>query len=76
MWVTPDWEQKSQVLDIVELTNPVYSGAYLAKELIKATDSFNITQSIVAITHDNASVNDVLSQEFQDICFREMESLG
>lgn len=75
-WVTPDWEQKSQVLDIVELTNPVHSGAYLAKEVIKATDFFNITHSIVAITHDNASVNDVLLQEFQDIALEKWKALG
>ena len=75
-WVTPDWEQKSQVLDIVELTNPVHSGAYLAKEVIKTTDSFGITHSIVAITHDNASVNDVLLQEFQDIALEKWKALG
>jgi hypothetical protein len=33
--------------------------------MIKATDFFDITHSIVAITHDNASVNDVLLAEFQ-----------
>jgi hypothetical protein len=75
-WVTPNWEQKSQVLDIVELTNPVHSGAYLAKEVIKATDFFDITHSIVAITHDNASVNDVLLQEFQDIALKKWRALS
>lgn len=39
-WVTPNWEQKSQVLEIVELTNPVHSGAYLAEEIIKTTRLF------------------------------------
>jgi hypothetical protein len=54
----------------------VHSGAYLTKEVIKTIYFFNITHSIVAITHDNASVNDVLLQEFQDIALEKWKALG
>lgn len=75
-WVNPNWEHQSDILDIVELTNPVHSGVYLAQEVVKATDFFNITHSIVAITHDNASVNDVLLKEFQAIALEKWHALG
>jgi hypothetical protein len=75
-WITLDWELKSQVLDVIELKNPVHSGAYLAEEVIRATDFFDITHSIIAITHDNASVNDVLLTEFQAIALKKWEALS
>jgi hypothetical protein len=59
-WIALNWELKSQVLDVIELKNPVHSGAYLVEEVTRATDFFDITHSIIAITHDNASVDDVL----------------
>jgi hypothetical protein len=65
-----------QVLDVIELKNPVHSGAYLAEEVIRATDFFDITHSIIAITHDNASVNDVLLTEFQAIALKKWEALS
>jgi hypothetical protein len=75
-WITLDWELKSQVLDVIELKIPVHSGAYLAEEVIRATDFFDITHSIIAITHDNASVNDVLLTEFQAIALKKWEALS
>jgi hypothetical protein len=75
-WVNSSWEHQSEILDVVELTNPVHSGAYLAQVVIKATDFFDITHSIVVITHDNASVNDVLLKDFQAITLEKWQALG
>jgi hypothetical protein len=74
--ITPDWELKSQVLDVVELKNPVHSGAYPAEEVTRVTDFFDITHSIIAITHENASVNDVLLTEFQAMALKKWEALS
>jgi hypothetical protein len=52
----------------------VHSGTHLAKEVIKATDFFGIAHSIVAITYDNASVNDTLFEGVSRYCFQEMEN--
>jgi hypothetical protein len=54
----------------------VYLGAYLAKEVIKAINFFGITHSIVAMTDDNASVNDVLLKKFQNIALKKWKSLS
>jgi len=54
-----------KTLDIMELTNPSHTGAYLCKQLLRALDSFGITKACMAITRDNASVNDVMLKELQ-----------
>jgi hypothetical protein len=60
-WINTEWEHKSTLLDIIELENPVHSGLYLAAELLKVTNNYGITHTIISVTRDNASVNDTLT---------------
>ena len=43
-------EHKATILDIIELENPSYTGLYLAQELIKVTDTYNITKVVISVT--------------------------
>ncbi len=56
---------KVLLLDIIELTNPVHNGKYLAEKLLEVTNRLSITCSILAITRDNASPNNVMLDYFQ-----------
>lgn len=64
--VTAHWIWKSTglmesiLLDIIELTNPVHDGYYLCKKLIQVTDRLGITCSIISVTRDNASPNNII----------------
>lgn len=64
-WITKDYEQHSLLLDIIELTDAVHNGPYLAKKLLEVTDRFQITSSVISITRDNAAPNDVMLAEFE-----------
>lgn len=59
-WINKSWKQRSQLLDIVQLKDPIHSGEYLAEQLLSVTDDFNITEYIFTVTRDNARPNDVM----------------
>ena len=46
-WINKDWKQRSQLLDIVYLKDPLHSGEYIAEQLLSVTDDFNITKSTI-----------------------------
>ena len=49
----------------MELKEPIYSREYLAKELLKITNSFQLTKAIFTMTCDNASSNDIILTNFE-----------
>jgi hypothetical protein len=55
------------VLNVVELKEPSYTGAYLYYELVKVTDFYDITKAIFTITHDNTTPNDLMLKELESI---------
>jgi hypothetical protein len=59
-WIHKDWKQRTQLLDVVHLKDPVYSREYLAEQLLSVTNDFNITKYIFTITQDNASPNNLM----------------
>lgn len=75
-WINTDWERRSTILDIIELENPVHCGLYLAEELVKVTDTFDITKSVISVTRDNASVNDALLTDFQRRVEKQWEEMN
>jgi hypothetical protein len=64
-WIDCDWVQHSQTLDIIELTDPVHSGEYLAEKLSEITDSLKITKAVFTITRDNGAPNNTMLNEFE-----------
>jgi hypothetical protein len=64
-WINSDWTHYLQLLDIIELVDPVHSGEYLARKLSEITDSLKITHAIFTITRDNASSNNTMLREFE-----------
>jgi hypothetical protein len=61
------WEHKATILDIIKLENPSYTGLYLAQELIKVTDAYDITKAVISVTRDNATTNDTLLSKYQEM---------
>jgi hypothetical protein len=55
------------LLDIIELTNPVHNGLYLAQKLLEVTDRLYITYAIMLVTRDNASPNNTILDEFKAV---------
>jgi hypothetical protein len=64
-WIDSDWVQHRQLLDIIELIDPVHSREYLAEKLSKITDSLKITKAVFTITRDNASPNNTMLNDFE-----------
>lgn len=60
-------QQISILLDIIELEEAVHNGEYLCKKLLEVTDRFNVTNSIISITRDNASPNNSMLDEFEAV---------
>ena len=60
-------EHKATILDIIKLKNPSYTSLYLAQELIKVTDVYNITKAVISVTQDNATTNDTLLSKYQEM---------
>ena len=58
---------ESLLLDIIELTKPVYDGTYLVKKLLEVTDRLSITCVILLVTRDNASPNNTILDEFKAV---------
>ena len=46
-WINKDWKQRSQLLDIVYLKDPLHSSEYIAEQLLSVIDDFNITKSTI-----------------------------
>ena len=66
-WINKDWKQRSQLLDVVYLKDPLHSSEYIAEQLLSVTDDFNITEYIFTITRDNATPNDSMLDVFEEI---------
>ena len=66
-WINEKWEQKSKLLDVIHLQEPIHSGEYLAQELAAVTDSMEITGAIFTCTRDNASANTVMLAEYEKL---------
>jgi hypothetical protein len=66
-WINEKWQQKSRLLDIIHLKEPIHSGEYLAQELAIVTDSMDITGAIFTCTRDNASANTVMLEEYEKL---------
>jgi hypothetical protein len=49
-WINEKWQQRSVLLDVIHLQEPIHSGEYLAQELIAMTDSMEITGAIFTCT--------------------------
>jgi hypothetical protein len=64
-WIDSDWVQNSQLLDLIELTDLVHSGEYLAEKLSEITDSLKITKAVFTITQDNVASNNTMLNEFE-----------
>lgn len=66
----------STLLDIIELTNPVYSGKYLATKMLEVTDRLGITCAIISVTRDNTSPNDTILDEFEAVFTRQYDQMS
>ena len=64
-WIDSNWVQHSQLLDIIELTDSVHSGEYLAEKLSEITHSLKITKAVFTITRDNAAPNNTMLCNFE-----------
>ena len=60
-----DRESLLILLDIIELTNLVYNRAYLTIKLLEVINRLNITNSIISIIRDNASLNNTILDIFK-----------
>jgi hypothetical protein len=63
------------LLDIIELTNPVHDGLYLAQKLLEVTDRLHITCAIMSVTRDNASPNNTMLDEFEAVIATQWEAI-
>jgi hypothetical protein len=71
-----DGIMESLTLDIIELTNPIHSGKYLAKKMLEVTDLLGITCATISITRDNASPNNVMLDEFEAIVADQWDTMN
>jgi hypothetical protein len=69
------WEPLSILVDILQLDEPIHSGAYLCRKLVEVTNSYHYTHAIISVTRDNASVNDTMLEEFEAIVEEGWEDL-
>jgi hypothetical protein len=65
-WINSKWEHKSYILEVLELQDPVHSGAYMTQLLLQVTNDFGITNSIFTVTRNNASPNNVILNGFKE----------
>jgi hypothetical protein len=66
-WIDSDWVHNSKLLDVIELTDPVHSGEYLAEKLSEITNSLEITPAVFTVTRDNAAPNNSMLDEFESL---------
>jgi hypothetical protein len=62
-----DREHVSLLLNILEIDELVYSGAYLCRKLVEVTDRLGISCAIMSVTRDNAKPNDSMLNDFKDL---------
>lgn len=55
----------SHLLDVVRLSNLIYSGAYLTEVFCDVMDWYDITKAIISTTRDNAGTNDTMLYELE-----------
>jgi hypothetical protein len=70
--VTRHWQTKLGVyhlilLDIIELSEPVYNGYYFCTKLLEVTNRLGIICAVIFITRDNTSPNNKMFNEFESI---------
>ena len=63
--IDSNWNYNLQTLDVLQLTDLIYSREYLAKKLFEITESLRITAAIFTITQDNATPNNTMLDEFE-----------
>ena len=66
-WINDEWQQRSALLDVIHLKEPIHSGEYLAEELQAVTNGMGITGAVFTCTRDNASANNVMLSEFEKL---------
>jgi hypothetical protein len=66
-WINEKWQQRSKLLDVIHLQEPIHSGEYLAEQLAVVTDSLDITGAIFTCTRDNASANTMMLSEYEKL---------
>ncbi|KFY91815.1 hypothetical protein V500_04456, partial [Pseudogymnoascus sp. VKM F-4518 (FW-2643)] len=59
-WINDKWQQKSKVLDVIHLQEPIHSGEYLAQQLALVTDDMGITGAVFTSHIINIAVQDAL----------------
>jgi hypothetical protein len=70
--ITRYWQAKLGVyylilLDIIELSEPIYNGYYFCTKLLEITNRLGITCVVMSIMRDNASLNNKILDEFESI---------
>ena len=64
-WIDIDWEMHSCILDVVHLSEPGHTGEYLGAKSVEATNEFNLTPAICAVTRDNVSPNNKMLERLE-----------
>ena len=59
------FENRSNILDVILLTEPIHSGKYMSEQLYKVTEFFGITMAVFTCSRDNAKPNDCLLHDFE-----------
>ena len=66
-WINDKWQQKSKLVDVVHLEEPIHSGEYLAQQLAFVTKDMGIIGAVFTCTRDNASANTVMLTEYEKL---------
>lgn len=56
-FIDKKWTQRSAILDVLRLSEPIHSGEYLTGCLLSVTSDSDITAAIFSVTRDNASTS-------------------
>ncbi|KFZ02011.1 hypothetical protein V500_00503, partial [Pseudogymnoascus sp. VKM F-4518 (FW-2643)] len=74
-WINSKWQQKSNLLDVIHLKEPIYSSEYLASQLYAVTDDIGITDAIFTCTRDNALANTVMLAKYERLASNHSTSI-
>ena len=66
-WIDSEWRLREALLDLAPLSG-LHNGENLASVFVAACDKFGILPKILAITTDDAAVNDVLLRGVAEVC--------
>jgi hypothetical protein len=64
-WIDEKWNQRSHILDVIHLKEPIHSGEYLAEQLLAVTDDYQIRHAVFTVTRDNASNNTAMLEQYE-----------